>query len=696
LHFTSTIEKPEGIYHIRLYDSWLHSMEIQSRILFDSEGNSLGKEVSGDLIFEDGFGDVQSSFENELFQGAVEHQNWKLSLDADPVMAELVETWRNLDTDVWLEVVLEQRAIGIPEPKPFIMNQPLKQRLVWWGKLVRNEATGYVDYQSFKEQTGLVRNSKRTVHIGGLEMTFVHWLHALFAREASDFLDYYRDIHGLCPVDSTNIFATVFSLFYYLIRFIAPTKLVGFSDQSLHDWQDAEKDSNGMTKEFALDYTFKGDRFSLIYEAHSLSYLLIPRKDITGTRYSPLFTKASDTTDGNAGENSLYTRWQNLGDALVTLSREFFLKFDVELPTLRDAWEVSAPSFGYDNLKKDLKDHWKSASRWVFSSIDDFPLAIKTQPLSESIKYNPAALWIKKISIDVPTYSDMQDVKAEKILSTLEGKDISYKTLFSFINKNNRNQFDRRWIELTILPSTNLALRPEVVSVSFKIDGEDNSYSSWSQFHAYKNIDLWGGVRATVEFDHEGIGLEAFPDPIKGFGLLEWGDFGNLRYFDAAPGLLYSGSDYGRFSVIEISRKPGGNTHIRGIERKVLKSLPDIPLPPVPPPIDPPEINPPPVLQSFESICGVVYFVFGVEYDGECIDHVDFTIDGVYASSLGGWGNMPGKIVPCPIVVNTTMMTNGNHQICVTVYPCDGAPVTQCWMFTVSNPCTTFKPGIHL
>jgi len=150
VHFTCQIPKPEGIYHVRLYDATTHSMEVHSGALFNASGESIGTEVSGDLVFDEGFGDAQSAFENELFQGAIEHQNWKLSLDADPIMAELVAAWRNLAKDVWLEVVLEQRAIGIPTAKPFVMAQPLKKRLVWWGKLVRNEAAGYVDYQSYK------------------------------------------------------------------------------------------------------------------------------------------------------------------------------------------------------------------------------------------------------------------------------------------------------------------------------------------------------------------------------------------------------------------------------------------------------------------------------------------------------------------------------------------------------------------
>ncbi len=685
-------------------------MEVQSRALFDARGNSLGTEVSGDLVFDEGFGDVQSSFENELFQGSVEHQNFKLTLEADPVMAELVAAWRNLDADVWLEVTLESRAQNLPKRKAFTMAQPVKERLVWWGKLVRNEAAGFVDYQSFLTSKGLVRNPTRKVHIGGLEMTFVHWLHVNFSRNASSFLNYYRALHGLAPIDSSNIYASVFSLFYYLIRYISPTKLVGLSDASLIDWQNQPVDSNGISTAFRLDYTFNGDHVLPNHHTNSLFYLLVPRKQFNTTIgqfvYSPLFNSASDTSDHSAGENSLYTRWPTLGDALVTLSREFFLKFDVELPTLREAWEVEDLSFGYDNLKKDLEKRWPSASRWVFCSIDEVPLELTPIPLEKSIKYNPAAVWIKSISITVPTYSDLVDTAVTHEVSQTEGKEISYKTLFRFIgqNLNNRDVLgnprdDRRGIELSLMDASNLAEKVVATSVSFNRDGSTFSYPTWNQFHVFKNLDLWGGTRAIVEFDHEGTGLELYPLGVRSFGLLNWSDFGNLHYFDAAPGLLYKNSEFGRFSVIEVSRKPGGNTHVRGIERRVIspESIPMIILPEVPDPDDPPTIDPPSRITSFEPLCGVLFLTFGVNAPLGCITKVEYRVDGILKQTSGGFTNLPGGVVTCPpFILDTTILPNGPHQICVTVYPCTGNSVTNCWIFTVTNPCGGMTTPIHL
>lgn len=671
-------------------------MEVHSRELFDTDGKSTGITVPGDIVFDDGFGDAQSSFENELFQGAIEHQNWKLSLDADPVMAELVSAWRNLDSHVWLEVTLEQRAKNIPDPTPFAMAEPRKERLIWWGRLARNEATGYVDYQSYKELSELVRKPERKLHVGGLEMTFVHWLHVNFARDAESFLYYFRSLPRTYFPNHTSIF----NLFYQLVRYIAPTKLVGFCDATLKEWHDWPV-AHGMPVGMELPYELRSDPETT---SHLTQVFVQIIEGFPSPHFTPLFFSKSDSADHQAGENSLFTRWATLGEAAVTLCREFFLKFDVELPTLREAWEVQDFSFGYDNLKKDLQNHWTSASRWAFSSLDDFPLEIKTQPLEKSIKYNPAAVWIKSVLIDVPSYSGDSGLIPTPASFTSpygEGKDISYKTLFRFIGKSyvtGNPGDDARGIELWMFFGSGITYAR---SASFTRDGSTISYSYWNQFHVFKNLDLWGGARAVMEFDHESVGITPFGNSIGSFGFLDWGDFGNLRFFDASPGLLYSGSDFGRFSVIEISRKPGGNTHIRGIERKVMKSIPSIYVPPAPPPPppppDPPIITPPPILTGAEAICGVVQFIFGVQYGGECIDHVDFFIDGVYKSSLPGWSNMPGKIVPCPILIDTTLLANGVHQICVRVYPCDSASVMNCWNFRVTNPCTGFpaKP-VHV
>jgi hypothetical protein len=206
-----------------------------------------------------------------------------------------------------------------------------------------------------------------------------------------------------------------------------------------------------------------------------------------------------------------------------------------------------------------------------------------------------------------------------------------------------------------------------------------------------------------MEFEAEDVGIEKFPDGVGSLGFLDWGDFANLRYFDASPGLLYSGSDFGRFSVIEISRKPGSHQkHIRGIERRVIhpQSIPsiNIPPPPDPPPVDPPPtIDPPPTVTSGEPLCSAVTFLFGVESDAGCISRVEFYIDGMLKQTSPGFTNLPGRIVACPpFFVDTTTMANGLHQICVKVYPCNGSPVMNCWNFVVSNPCGVVKPPLHL
>jgi hypothetical protein len=690
LHYTCTIPKPEGLYRVRLYDvsnmaDLQYSMEYHSSYCFDSHGNSTAIEISGDLVFDDGFGDVQSAFENELFQGAVEHQNFKLSLDADPILATLVSAWRNLQYDVWLEVTLESRVQNIPALERFVMVQPRKTRLIWWGKLVRNEATGYVDYQSFKENEGLIRNPERKIHVGGLEMTFVHWLHVAFARKASEFLDAFRPSYTI-----THPTTTCFNLLYELVKFLSPTKFTGLSDYHLRDWQDWEKDALGFSKQFKLDYYLTNG----LAKANGLDKIFIPVfGDPNLATFSALFLKASDTADKNAGENSLYTRWQTLGDAMVTFCREFFLKFDVELPTLREAWPVHTKQFGYTNLKDDVGNHWGSASRWVFASIDDFPIVIEATPLEKTIKYNPAAVWIKSIKIDTPTATGLKETNATSFVSYGEGKDISYKTLFRFIGQSWSSGHwvdDHRGFEFTFMDETVAPFMFYAKGVSFERNDTVTTFSTWNELHAFKNLDLWGGARAVIEFDAEDTGITPFPNSSRSYDFLDWGDFANLRYFDASPGLLYSGSTFGRFSVIEVSRKPGSyKKHIRGIERRVItpEYMPLIVLPPEEPPESPPVVKPP-VVNPAEPLCGLITFVFGVKYKG-CISRIEAKIDGIPYQNITGWDNSGTNFVACPLFVDTTKLINGIHLICVTIYPCDGSsPVTDCWTFNVSNPCT--------
>ncbi len=697
MHFTCSIPKPEGTYYVRLYDvpnetDSVYSMEYHSSRLFRVSGNSNATEVSGDLVFDDGFGDVQSSFENELFQGSIEHQNFKLTLDADPVLSHLIIAWRTLAYDVWLEVVLAPRAHNIPDLAPFTMTGAKKTRLIWWGKLSRNEATGYVDYQSFKEQQGLIKNPTRKLHIGGLEMTFVHWLHVMFARPASGFLTSFRSTYSI-----EKPIASIFELLYGLVRYCSPTKLVALSDSTLNEWQTTSKDTNGFSNSFFLDYFIHSDEAPSVHiTAKSLHYIgiFVYMTDASfHIVFAPYFVAASDTSDNNAGELSLYSRWQTLGDAMVTLSREFFLKFDVELPTLREVWEVRTKSLG--NTKAQLSANWPSASRWVFCSLDDFPLSIDCTAVEKTIKYNPAAVWIKSITVDVPTPGDFIATPASSSFRYGEGKDISYKTLFRFRgnSKDGNPANGIRKIELFVWNTTEPKLGWYANSVSQVEDSTTLSFNQWNSFHVFKNWDLWGGTRAVVEFDALDTGIEPFPSEVGTFGFLDWGDFANLRYFDASPGLLYNGSDYGRFSIIEISRKPGSFLkHIRGIERRVIFGItpPSITIAPPGDPGDPPVLKPPKI-NPFEPICGVITFVFGVQYDG-CVDRIESTLDGLPYKTIPGW-ERSGHIIDCPLFVDTTTLVNGPHVICITIYPCNGsAPVTVCWSFNVNNPCTGAGP----
>src|SRR5688572_32047289 len=127
MHFLAKIPKTEGAYHVRIYDmpNGSYKMSEHAWQIFADKP----VEISGDLVFADGFGDAQSAFENELLQGAVEHQNFSISLDADPIFKTLVAAWRNLKKEVWMEIVLETDAILDEKLKHHVMIQPRKKRL---------------------------------------------------------------------------------------------------------------------------------------------------------------------------------------------------------------------------------------------------------------------------------------------------------------------------------------------------------------------------------------------------------------------------------------------------------------------------------------------------------------------------------------------------------------------------------------
>jgi hypothetical protein len=675
LHFLAQIPKPEGIYYVRLYDV-IRNVPMMDRHALDLFANGGAPEnITGDLVYQEGFGDVQSAFDNELLQSAVEHQSFRLSLEADPILKSLVDVWRDLTRDVWLEVVLETRAQNLPIFKPHQMIQPRKKRLVWWGKMTRNDATGYVDYQKFKR--GVVRDPSLRIHIGGLEMTFVHWLHVTFERSAESFLDDLRAPHA----GTANTDLTISNLLYKLTCYCSPVPLVAMSDQSLIA-TDKDDDTNLLSSiaygNITLSYSITAS--PLPHTARSLYYLRVPLR--RSSQFTALFHKKGDNGDTSHGDNSLYSRWTTLGDAMVTLTREFFLKFDCELPTIEEAFLLWGLPIGFANDKRNRTSHFASAARWLFCELDSFPNGITAVPVEKSVRYTPCALWIKKIKIEVPTAEGLFDTVHEKDTGFSEGKDISYKTLFRFMGQHyvGSTPVDSfRGFELLISDPVAGGGIPYARTAVF---GEA-SYNLWNDAHTARNLDLWGGSRALVEFEHETTGLIPYTDTVRSFGFMNWGDFSMMHYFDASPGLLYQDSEFGRFSIIELKRIPGGNTLIRGIERKVLTPVdigepPDIPLPP--PPNLPPVIVVPPDVA--EPISGV-HDLWLVATDPEaCIDHVDFLIDGVFKARQKG-GNAYWQRFD--FWFDSTAFTNGVHTLTVIITDCAGNVITQTYIFLVNN-----------
>lgn len=702
--------------------------------------------IEGDLIKEDGLGAVASKLDNEILQGIVGRDNYKLVFEPDPVLHDLVDAIRDKNQEVWLELTLEQ----LPDFSPAAPNKKIsdarKIRNIFWGRLIRNEAKGHVDKQNFP--TTLIKDADAELHIGDFECSFQSWLTLFAARPASDFLDHYRSLYD--PLAQDWILP-MSNLFYKLIEWITPVNLIAMSDDTLKTETQglADNEKSIDRANFRLHYELVDPTFT--YFAKDLWHI---RFEVAkGGVYRPLFFGSeSGLIKEQAPAVSLYSKWKIIGDVLNTLPREFRLKFQIELPTLDDVGKyereaLPALSTGlFSNDARDRTKYWAACARWIFTEPDKMPLKLASGSMTvieNTIDYTPAALFANKIDIKETEFDwrTADDYEADDNYgqtfdttipnsSTLEtsgghfyskgksgtheqledssadeaGQEISYELLFRL------STFISVYLNFAGAPVPYLldggntiyiydegtdALYDAYGVKGFNPKDKDQIALTWADFHFIKEKQLWSNCRALLEFEIEGVGIANFPT-IKNFDLLDWGDFPHLRIFDASPGILFDKLTgrpiVGIFAVFDISQQPGGSTKIRAIEIGdfVIIILPNVP-PTLtgPPHLDPPVIDAPPPF-SGSPVCGIITITFCILYPAGCIDHADVFVNGVaYSTNINTFPDpMPEDCVPVTIAIDTTTLPNGGNQVCVTIYPCTGGSVTQCWNFTVNNPCT--------
>lgn len=719
-HYTTKVKKKEGIYTVRLYSVpvlekqalcelpgtyWLAlkpgTMDWHNRWLYggtkfmsDSE-----KDPPKEYPLPSGtvkeFGDNAAAMENEFLIANPDFKSLKLSLKPCKELQKMVSAMRELDFEVWCEISLEQWVANshVAVYPEFIW--PRKQRLWFWGQLIKAPTEGSVDYQGFlpeyKGRAAMLRPSAFVDHKGNLDLEFKHWFKAIASSPVKDFLDDYKANSPLASAADADEVCGHF--FERLVAWINPSFLFAATDYRLG----IGKNPFGVAVEPTI---FDIDLSYTLADANgktqkNLNRIYFPAR-IAGD-WSPLLLD-------NDGEFSLY-KLKDVGELMTRFSEEFQLKFQCEAPCFEDIQNLNYfpdDRFNGGNNLRHWQANWQAVSRWLFLEIDRQFVDFFVRPIEKVVKYKPTATWLNKIHIDEPSPDGMDPSYAEWKHEREGGFEYTRKLLLRFIGQ--RYQWlsdghggfsyvladDARGFELKIYD-------PDFLDLQFVKTA--SVYGDWATFHVQYIFNLWAGVRSIIKGTSRGIGVEPFGRNTKsltankprGFGFYDMGDFPLLRRFLGDPGVLFEknkdGKDVaGDYAVYDYARHPGGDFEFSAIEREQT-TTDDIVVSVTPGPPDPPIIDVPP--HPSEPICGVITFIFGVLYPDGCVDHADISIDGNYYGTISGFPNpMPGFVVPVgPITIDTCALGNGPHTITITLTLCDGTTISAAWNFTVNCPC---------
>lgn len=627
MYLTTSKEGREGWYHVRIYsvpridlqeDSGLGragSMPRHWRYINDEN-------QSGATAFDEGLLDLigpsRVAIDGELLLGRPEYDTLKCTFKPDPVFFELVNEIRNADREVWIEVVLEQSITDAPPLKHHEMFWPRKKRTWFWGKVLRHDTNGKATSQELQSEGAdeIVRTRAGARHDGSLDLAFVHWLRVKCAEDPKEFLLAYRSTFV-----GAEMRFKMSDFLYKLLEWITPTNLFLVSDDRFI-CQDVHKDGMESVSRcnFRLSHRFKGDAPLLMTEQlYNLEALIR-----TNSLYAGVFAYDGTQTPPFLPQYSFFN-WKDLGSALFEFAREFFLRFQCELPLMDQTHPNLHPwSASTQNTVMNRTRQPEACARWLFLEVDSEGKRWHGTTRSGTVEYQPAAQWIKKIRIEQPTidkkFSTYPDGYDEFEYMYEGGQSVTYRTLFRFMGKvwafdagtgaqvlTDFPQPYDLWITGTITPFAQPAREVEFLQGATSITSE-----RWTLAHLRNLMALWGGTRAIVKFEAKRIGIEPYGEsndtinakPVGTFGLYDWGEFPLLRLVDANVGLLFgpdpissTGVERGEFSIYEIDRLPDGNTKIAMIERGQYTPVdpPEKPIAPPPPdPPDPPDYPPPP------------------------------------------------------------------------------------------------------
>jgi hypothetical protein len=550
LHYKVSLRSNEGTLNIRIYTmpdyadqlaaldyKWAgrpRSLNLHAKWLFGGIYTSREIEINPlDIVSIGGFHILA---DGEVIQGIPKIDQLPIEFKSRRYFMPLIEAIRDPFMQTWIEITLDQPVRDLSErnEKPEFI-YPRKTRSLYWGRLDKHEVREKVNQQALTK--GFVRRLVRRPieHDGTLKLSFMHWMKARGVFAAKEFLDAFKATRPLIP--GTDQYINVEATLKGLLAAISPTDLSFATDYRLKSPADSQAQFQYFI-DLELPFWFGNGIESNLIKDLQLRYSID-----NGSKWSALFY--SDPSGSNT--NSFY-KWKDLAQALFELSLDLTLYPQWEIPTLEEVRTVP-PALTNDKLNQ--CQYWQGCTRWLFLSYDNPPLSMYADLNTDTIEIGHAASWANSYKVDQPTVSNLLPAPAYSIVQSGAegGSDESYKTLFRLIGQEYQTiggaqvlVDSPRGFELYIYEG--VLIKP-VKTIRYG----SKTFTSWATFHASYKMDLWGGVRSTLSAESDVLAIEPYGQglidngtsigqPIRNFGLHDFGEFPLLRTFEFRGGLI--------------------------------------------------------------------------------------------------------------------------------------------------------------